>query len=264
MQIEIYLNQSLEQNAGRYFDLAKKARKKLQGAKEAIGKTKLELQKILSQEQEFIQKEEKRKALAPERKREWYEKFHWFISSEGYLCIGGKDATSNEMVIKKHLDKEDLVFHTEMAGSPFFIIKNGQTVSEISLQETAQATAVYSRAWKLGYTQVEVFYVKPEQVSKEARAGEYLTKGSFMIYGKKTSLFPKLSYALGVLEETGQIVAGPESAVAKKSKNYLIIIPTGGNEKKSDIAKKIKNKLKSEQLDEIMKFLPTGGCEIKK
>ena len=152
------------------------------------------------QENSFLEEEAKKQARK-DKKREWYEKFHWFISSQGFLCIGGKDATSNEIVVKKHMDKEDLVLHTDMAGSPFFVIKNGQEASEKTIEEAAQATAVYSKAWKLGHTSADVFYVKPEQVSKEAQSGEYMQKGSFMIRGKTTYLRPKLEYAIGLVEE---------------------------------------------------------------
>jgi hypothetical protein len=204
--------------------------------------------------------EEAKKLEKKERKREWYEKFHWFISSEEFLCIGGKDATSNEIVVKKHTEKEDLVFHTDMAGSPFFVIKNGQEATEITIEETAQAVAVYSKAWKLGHTTADVFYVKPEQVSKEAQTGEYMSKGSFMVRGKTTYLHPKLEYAIGLLNE--EIIGGPINAIKKRTKNFVKVI--SGKEKKSSLAKKIKSKLKGGDLDDIIKFLPAGGGMIKK
>ena len=150
--------------------------------------------------------------------------------------------------------------HTDMAGSPFFVIKNGKEAGEETIKETAQAVAVYSRAWKLGHTSADVFYVKPEQVSKEAKAGEHLAKGSFMIYGKTTYLHPKLEYAIGLVEE--QIIGGPVAAVKKKTDNYLIVV--SGREKKSTLAKKMKAKLKGGDLDDIIKFLPAGGGEIQK
>jgi len=28
--------------------------------------------------------------------RQWYEKFRWFTSSEGFLVVAGKDTVSNE------------------------------------------------------------------------------------------------------------------------------------------------------------------------
>ena len=62
-----------------------------------------------------------------------------------------------------------------MAGSPFFVIKTkGVKVEEATLNETAQATASYSRAWKAGIAAAEVFFVNPEQVSKKAKPGEFI------------------------------------------------------------------------------------------
>ncbi|MBT4805061.1 DUF814 domain-containing protein [Candidatus Woesearchaeota archaeon] len=259
MDIEIDLTKSVDENAGNYFNLAKKAKKKLAGAKEAVEMSKKKLEKLQQEEDKFMEREIK-KLEKKERKKEWYEKFHWFISSEDFLCIGGKDATSNEIVIKKHTDKDDLVFHTDMAGSPFFVIKNGQEATEITIEETAQAVGVYSKAWKLGHTTADVFYVKPEQVSKEAQSGEYMSKGSFMVRGKTTYLHPKLEYAIGLLND--EIIGGPVTAIKKKTKNFVKVI--SGKMKKSSLAKKIRSKLKGGDLDDIIKFLPAGGAEIKK
>lgn len=258
MELEIDLNKSVEENAGDYFDLAKKAKKKLKGAHEALERSRKELELLKKEENKFWQ-EEGRKQEKKERKREWYEKFHWFISSEGFLCIGGKDATSNEIVIKKHLERDDLVFHAEAPGSPFFIVKKGINCSEKTLQEVAQAVGIYSKAWKYGHTSADVFYIKPEQVSKEARAGEYISKGSFMIYGKKNFLYPQMECGIGLGE--GRIIGGPVEAIKSKTNNFLVVIP--GQEKKSSLAKKIQYKLKGGELDDIIKFLPGEG-EIKK
>lgn len=263
MRLELDLTTSLEENASRYFDLAKKAKKKLAGAEAALAESKKKLEKLLKEEQQFLDEEEKKQQEQQrkrERKREWYEKFHWFMSSEGFLCVGGKDATSNELIIKKHTEKEDLVFHTDMAGSPFFVIKNGQQAGEATRQEAAQAVAAYSRAWKLGHRTADVFYVKPEQVSKQPRAGEFIAKGSFMIYGQTTYLHPKLEYAIGLVD--GQILGGPFSALRQQTKHLVVVIP--GKEKKSDLAKTIKHKLGGGDLDDIVAFLPAGGGEIKK
>ncbi len=261
-EIELDLTKSLEENAGRYFEAAKKAKKKLAGAKKALDESRKKLEQLKKEEAKFREEEgkkEQERLKKQQRSREWYEKFHWFVSSEGFLCIGGKDATSNEVVIKKHTEKEDLVFHTDMAGSPFFIVKNGQAAGEATLQETAIATAVYSKAWKLGHTLADVFYVKPEQVSKEAKAGEYLAKGSFIIRGKTNYLHPQLKYTIGLVESG--IVGGPESAVRAKTRNYVIVIP--GDEAKGSLARKIRHTLGGGDLDDIIAFLPAGGGEVK-
>ncbi len=260
MEIEFDLTKSVEENAGTYFNLAKKAKKKLQGAREALEESRKKLEQLQKEESKFFHDEEKKQQGKTERKREWYEKFHWFVSSEGFLCIGGKDATSNEMVIKKHLEKGDLVFHTDMAGSPFFVVKGGQEAGEETRKEAAQAVAAFSRAWKLEHVTADVFYVLPEQVSKEAQPGEYMSKGSFMIRGKTTYIHPKLEYAVGLAE--GQVIGGPISAIEKKTRNFVAVVP--GREKKSSLAKRVRAKLKGGDLDEITKFLPAGGGEIKK
>jgi len=259
MEVEIDLHKSVEENAGMYFDQAKKYKKKLEGARKALLESRKKLADLEKQEEKF-QAEEVKKLSKVERKKEWYEKFHWFVSSEGYLCIGGKDATSNEVIIKKHMEKDDVVFHTEMSGSPFFLIKNGVNCSDITKEETAQAAAVYSRAWKLGHTTADVFMCKPEQVTKEAKSGEFIAKGAFMIYGKTVHYYPKLEAAIGLLD--GIIIGGPESAIKSKTENYVVVI--SGDERKSDLAKKIKFKLKGGELDDIVTFLPAGEGKIKK
>ena len=214
MELEIELTKSVEENAAHYFELSKKAKKKMLGAQRALEETKKKLAKLQQEEAKFwedARKKEAERVQKAERNREWYEKFHWFISSEDFLCIGGKDSTSNEIIIKKHLEKEDIVFHTEAAGSPFFLVKGGQKAGEKTLQEAAQMVAVYSRAWKLGMTMTDVFWVLPEQVTKEAKPGEFIQKGSFMIYGKKNFYHPVLELAMGLVD--GKIIAGPLSAV---------------------------------------------------
>ncbi len=278
MNLELNLTKSVEENAAEYFERAKKAKKKLAGAQKALEESRKKLVQLLQEEKKFWQEEQRRteeQLHKATRMRNWYEKFHWFISSEGFLCIGGKDATSNDIIIKKHLEKEDLVFHTEAAGSPFFLIKSafrskagdigseesGKTAGEATIQEAAQATAVYSRAWKLGLTTADVFSVKPEQVSKEAPPGEYLAKGSFMIYGRKTFYHPRLEYAIGITTE-GQNIAGSETAMKKQAAKYVLVFP--GNESKGELAKKIKHRLGGGDLDEIQKFLPAGGSQMKK
>jgi predicted ribosome quality control (RQC) complex YloA/Tae2 family protein len=39
------------------------------------------------------------------RKAAWYERFHWFISSENYLVISGHDAQQNELIVKRYFRK---------------------------------------------------------------------------------------------------------------------------------------------------------------
>ena len=257
-EVVLDINKSLEENASDYYESAKKIKKKIEGAKEAILRTEEKISKLEKQKAKIKVEAPKIKVI---RKKEWYEKFRWFYSSEGFLCIGGRDATTNEIVIKKHMEALDIVFHTDMAGSPFFIIKTeGKPVGEITLNEVAQATAAYSRAWKTGIATTDVFYVKPEQVSKEAQSGEFMGKGAFMIRGKTTYIHPDIKIAIGIKE--GQVIGGPIDAIKKNSDKFVVLIQ--GEEKTSKIAKEIEKKLGGGEIDDIIRFMPAGGVKLLK
>ncbi len=269
VKLVLDVRKSVEANAAVYFEKAKKARRKLEGAKAALEKTQQKLQQLASRKETAdktfaAEAEEKKTAEARIQKKEWFEKFRWFVSSEGFLCIGGRDAATNEVIIKKHAEKDDIVFHTELAGSPFFIVKRNSHSSGIgaaTTEEAAIATASYSRAWKAGLQSVDVYWVKPEQVSKEARPGEYLTKGAFMIYGKKNYVPASVGLAIGITSE-GKIMGGPATAISKNCVKSVKILQ--GDNKPSDAAKKIAKRLGlgAPYLDEIIRVLPAGGCKV--
>src|SRR3989344_3428946 len=122
LRLVLDLKKSVEENASDYFEKAKKIKKKIKGAEEALQQSLRKLRELEAKKEKFDAEEGKKAALA-QRKKEWYEKFRWFMSSDGFLVVGGRDATSNEIVIKKHTESNDLVFHTDIAGSPFFVIK---------------------------------------------------------------------------------------------------------------------------------------------
>ena len=258
-RISLYLNKSIEENAGIYFDKAKKIKKKIGGAKEALAKSEKRLADLLKKKEKELKKAVPKEKITREKK--WYEKFRWFISSEGLLVIGGRDATSNEIVIKKHTDANDLVLHTDLAGSPFFVIKSeGKEIDKITIREAADATVTFSKIWKMGLSSTPTFYVKPEQVSKKAKAGEYLKKGAFMIYGNTNYIENEVSLAIGTTKD-GAIMAGPVDAVKKNCEKYVQL--EQGKEKTSQTAKQIQHKIGGD-LDEIIRALPAGGCRVKK
>ena len=248
MRLTLYIKKSVQENAAIYFEQSKIAKKKLVGAKKALEFTKLRLEKF--------DEPRKKQQIKIKRKLEWFEKFRWFYTSENLLFIAGRDATTNEVIIKKHMGKNDLVFHSDFAGSPFGVLKEGNTSSEISLKECAGFIGSYSKAWKTSVTIADVFYVLPDQVTKEAPSGEYISKGSFMIYGKKNILEAELKLFIGKMID-GKVMSGPLSAVKRLCEKYVQIIQ--GDEKTSETAKKIKQKIEADDLDDVLKVIPVGS-----
>ena len=259
-KLTLDLAKSIDENAAVYFEKAKKIKKKIEGAEAALKENLRKLNDLEAKKEKDEIKKSGEKKLK-ERKPEWFEKFRWFVSSEGFLVIGGRDATSNEVVIKKHLDSDDLVFHTDMAGSPFFVVKSGgKQIGVKTKEEAADATCTFSRAWKLGLQTSSVFFVSPEQVSKKTKSGEFMGKGAFMIYGKTNYINNKINLAIGINKEQ-QIMAGPIESVKAHCEKYAAMIQ--GTEKVSSVAKNIRHKIGG-SLDEIIRALPSGGFKIKK
>jgi len=264
MEIELDPTKNAQENAALYFEKAKKLRRKAEGAREAIAKFAKKFEEEESKEKKKEEREAKEQELKKKRKekkqkQQWYEKFRWFISSTGFLCIGGRDATTNEVIIKKHTDKDDFVFHTEAPGSPFFVIKaEGKEIDDATKQEAAEATVIYSKAWKRGLTTTEVYGIKPEQVSKQAQAGQYLAKGSFMIYGKREYFNVSPQLAIGKMDD--RVMGGPMMAVKENCSEYLLV--QQDKMKTSECAKKIAKYL-AVDVDDVVRVLPAGGGKPK-
>ncbi|KAI4291601.1 nuclear export mediator factor NEMF, partial [Pancytospora philotis] len=126
----------------------------------------------------------------------WFERYNWFIASDGTLVIGGKSAQDNEQVVKTRLEKDDLYMHCEVQGASSIICKGR---SDSAIAEASYAALALSRCWAEGVVK-PVFYVEPHQVSKTAPSGEFLSKGGFAITGKKTFVNPyRLEYGIGLL-----------------------------------------------------------------
>jgi predicted ribosome quality control (RQC) complex YloA/Tae2 family protein len=257
MRIVIDTRKSIEENAALYFERAKRAKRKIEGARKAmeLATTKLAAHAEAGKEKTAA------KAPRPERKTEWYEKLRWSYTSDGFLLVGGRDASTNEIVVKKHAMPGDVVFHTDMAGSPFVVIKaEGKEIPETTKEEAAQFTASFSRAWKQGYSILEVFCVQPEQLSKEPNTGEFLPKGAFVVRGHVTYFKPNVELAIGKLPD-GRAMAGAPSAVLSRCGGGFMVTP--GNDKTSDVAKRLAHAL-GVHVDDIVPLLPAGGVKLGK
>ncbi|MFZ0514188.1 MAG: ribosome rescue protein RqcH [Candidatus Nitrosopolaris sp.] len=178
--------------------------------------------------------------------KEWYERYRWFTTNEGLLAIGGRDASSNSAIIRRHLTENDIVFHAEIHGSPFFILKDAKQVGEISasLLEVAQATVSFSRAWKDGLFSADAYWVEPSQIKKGAPTGQFLPRGSFVIEGRRNYIKGiEIRLAVGLVWSSSRYVlaCGPPDAIRKRSVVYTQLLP-GGTDPNS-VAKKIKTEL---------------------
>lgn len=193
LTVDINLTLSPWGNAREYYEQKRTAAVKtektqmqaVKALKSAEQKINEDLKKGLKQEKALLQ---------PTRKQLWFEKFLWFISSDGYLVLGGKDAPQNEILYKRYLRKGDVYCHADLHGASTVIIKNNPKTPDApippsTLSQAGSLSVCSSSAWdsKAG---MGAWWVNADQVSKSAPTGEFLPTGSFMVRGKKNFLPP--------------------------------------------------------------------------
>ena len=265
VKINIDPKLTIPENAEIYYEKAKKAKRKSKGALIAIENTKKQLEDIkakkdVAMEHISIPKKRVKKNL------KWYEKLRWFVTSDGILVVGGRDANSNESIVKKYLEPNDIYLHADIHGASSTAIKlNNHSLNDNILKESGEFAASFSSAWSKGFTSQDVFWVHPDQVSKTPEAGEFLAKGSFVIRGHRNFIrSARVKLGIGIVDYEGKrIMAGPIDAMEAHCDNFVVLKP--GFTKKEAIAKKILNKINEDDLitlDDIIRVLPSGKCDL--
>lgn len=287
--------------ASRLFDEAKEFSDQNVSLHRIKGELSEKRDELLRQASTTEERAEKRREFE-RRGKQWFERYRWFVTSDKHLAVGGRDATSNSIVINKYSTPGDIIFHTDIHGSPFFVLRGGTNVlsekgemnSEIEL-EVAQATASFSRAWKEDLSSADVYWINIDQVRKSAPSGEYLPRGSFFIEGKKNFVkHVKIELAVGIVssqkleallsEQFGSekveresypvVVCGPENSLSTYCSSYARIAP--GKERSSSIARRLKqllvskskeeaefkDRIKKIAIDDIVRVLPSGSHKI--
>jgi predicted ribosome quality control (RQC) complex YloA/Tae2 family protein len=245
------------------FDRAKQAEREIQDIETAVKG----LQSKLKRESGKGETARVKAIPLSKAKKEWYEKFRWFFTTGGKLAIGGRDAQSNTTLIRRHLEEGDTVYHADLFGSPFFVLKGGKEQTEGEVKEVAKATATFSSAWKTGLGAADAYWVAPDQVGTAGPSGEFLAHGSFAINGKKNFVTKNTVEVAVGMDEGGRIVSGPEEAIMKVAKGHVTLVPS--REKPSDTAKRVLHELKpyadarvSVGVDDVLRMLPAGGGKI--
>uniref|UniRef100_A0A8D3BAM7 Ribosome quality control complex subunit NEMF n=1 Tax=Scophthalmus maximus TaxID=52904 RepID=A0A8D3BAM7_SCOMX len=186
MLVDVDLGLSAYANAKRYYDFKRTAEKKEQKTIEAADKAMKSAEKKTQQTLKEVQT-----VTTIQKARKSLLKFLWFISSENYLIIAGRDQQQNEMIVKRYLRAGDIYVHADLHGATSCVIKNnsGDPIPPRTLTEAGTMSVCYSAAWDAKII-TSAWWVHHHQVSKTAPTGEYLTTGSFMIRGKKNFLPP--------------------------------------------------------------------------
>ncbi|AUX07855.1 fibronectin-binding A domain protein [Halalkaliarchaeum desulfuricum] len=308
-RVQLDADVGVERNADLQYKEAKRIEGKKEGALEAIQETREELERLEERKKRRERGEleaddgedgdgerddgedgdgERRspdwlaRSSIPIRKSdEWYERFRWFHTSDGFLVIGGRNADQNEELVKKYMESNDRFFHAQAHGGPVTVLKatgpseRSREVEfpETSLEEAAQFAVSYSSVWKDGRGAGDAYAVSPEQVSKTPESGEYLEKGGFAIRGDRTYYRDvPAEVAVGVqVEPQSRVLGGPPSAIEPRTATSIRLRP--GKYAQNDAAmlcyRELKDRFTDQSFvrkvasaDRIQEFLPPGGSQL--
>jgi predicted ribosome quality control (RQC) complex YloA/Tae2 family protein len=280
------MRRTLYEDAAEFYKRGKLASRKMKGAEAAMNDSCRRLRTIetnirQARALERIKPTEVVKELAKRKvkKKQWFEKFRWFVSSDDFLITAGRDAVSNEVLIKKYTNDEDLVLHADIVGAPFVVIKtDGRKPSEQCILEAATFAASYSRGWREGFGSVDVYWVEPGQLNKGASSGESVGRGAFVVRGGRNWLRGvELKLGIGVVIGTDgavQFVGGPIEALQAKTKAFVTVMP--GDRAGKDLLKLIlstlapkmpekeREKVLRASIEEVREFVPYSKGRISK
>jgi len=293
----------VEKNADRLYNEAKRVEEKKNGAQEAIAETREQLERVKErrdqwdaaetdgdgggEDEEMVEEKDdidwlSRSSIPVRASEQWYERFRWFHTSDGFLVIGGRNADENEEIVKKYLDRGDLFFHAQAHGGPATVLKmtgpsesydEDITIPDSSREEAARFAVSYSSVWKDGKFAGDAYAVGADQVSKTPESGEYLEKGGFAIRGDRTYYRDiAVGVAVGITcQPETRVIGGPPGPIEDRAETTIAVEP--GKFAQNDVAKRAYREFRERFADEsfvrnvaspdrIQEFLPPGTSRI--
>lgn len=255
MEIKVDFTKSAQENASAYYEKSKRLLHKREKIKEVIKDLEARLEEARKND---VVKERK---IIKVRSKDWYEKFHWFFTSNGMLAIGGRDAHQNEFLNSRHFSEHDLFFHSDIFGASVVILQGGADAPHEIRNEVAQFAACFSSAWQKMQKSVDVYAMNRDQVSKSTSQGS-LGTGSFMLKGER-DWYRNTELELFAFVEVDKLKVVPKATLEKLKIETPCATIVQGKMKKSDAAKRLSALLHYSDLDVIMQQLPTGTFDIE-
>jgi predicted ribosome quality control (RQC) complex YloA/Tae2 family protein len=279
-EIPLSPRDGVEANASALYEEAKQVAEKREATKEALEEAREELEKMVAERESDTEDDEgEATPTLSERGENWYDRFRWFRTSDGFLVIGGRDADQNDEIYKKYAEPDDVFFHTQAPGGPITILKRtepdeakgGIDVPETSRKEAARFAGIYSSVWDSGQGAAEVYSVPASRISKTPESGEYIEKGSVVVRGDRTYYTVAMEASVGMrLDEEAGVVGGPPEPIEEQAEYSLRLEP--GRYSRNDTAKRVYRRFRDEldeslvrrltSVDEVRRFLPPGGSRI--
>jgi predicted ribosome quality control (RQC) complex YloA/Tae2 family protein len=265
-RVPLSLDQSPRESAQELFEEVKRQQSKLAGARAALAETEARRSDAArpSPRRSRIPAAESRRS-----KPHWFERFRWFVSSEGAVVIAGRDASSNDLVVRRNMKDGDRYVHADLHGAASVIVKHPAPglpeLTDVTLREAGQWAVVYSKAWRAGLASASAFWVEPEQVSKAGASGEFVARGAWAIHGTKHVLRDlPMEIGLGTIDYEGDRLwsSAPPSALRSRGDLRATLVPGEERDRATvEVGLAADLGLPRERLQSL---LPAGGISVRR
>ncbi len=259
IRIPLDYTEGIDSNASIIYQQSKDINEKAKRAKEALD---VSLEELAKKEAGLAKSKAAMANKVHPTKQFWFERYKWFIAPSGRLVIAGKDAHTNDNIVKKHLKEDDLYAHADLHGAPSTIIKKGKDAPDEDLREACIYALAQSKGWVAALTDGSAYWVYTDQVSKTPQAGEFVPRGAFIIRGKRNYEYHlPMELAVGEItyENTRKVMCAPLESMKRLSEKYFVIHPGRGKAGKT-AALMAKELMVPEE--EVSRILPPGDAEI--
>lgn len=195
--VDVDIGLSAFANASKYHTQKKTVAKKLEKTVEATDRAAEAASKT---GERMAKKVQEKKDITAIRQPLWFEKYQWFLTSQGHLAVSGHDPQQSEILVKRYLEPLDIFINGDQTGCQPFIVKNTSkgNVALPSVEEAGIMCIARTEAWRK--QPVSAWWCQGSQVSKRGVAGDHLPVGAFAVRGQKNYMAAmQLQLAVAVL-----------------------------------------------------------------
>jgi predicted ribosome quality control (RQC) complex YloA/Tae2 family protein len=267
--VSLLLGESPRTTAQALFEEAKRVQAKLHGAESAVAEAETKLADLARASVSPLPATPSGTRTVPRHREHWFEKYRWFVSSEGAIVVAGRDATSNDQVVKRHLKEGDLYVHADLHGAASVVVKHpapgGPPLTDTTLREAGQWAVAFSKAWRAGLAAASAFWVAHDQVSKAGTSGEFVARGAWVIHGAKHFMRDlPTELGLGTIDFEGEAlwsVAPPDAIQARGILRFRLA--PGPEREREDREKELVRELGLSR-PVLQSLLPAGGLSVRR
>lgn len=272
---EVFVDLSLSAlaNAKEYFDLKRQTQQKAEKAeKHVVGALKSAEARISKDLERSVRQQEQQAAASALRKVRqpyWFEKFYWFITSQGRLVVAGRDDAQNALLIRRYFDAGDTCVFQMDANSSVALIK-GEHGPQTLIQAANFVCLSSQRNWE-SKSRADCYFMPREQVPKLVKSEPVSVSGLKGLVGRQP--VPPTSLEVGVAL-MWQVEADGEAAdVESESESELEEFPDiefdSDGDGDSDLDKQVDaepeqlNKVEPEPVDEQVEVEPVDVEKVE-